>query len=244
MNDTPENAPDLESPDTGTTTSDPGLRDILFPKRGLSATEALILINILVFAALATIWRAEYLPELRWLTDSWWHDVREHGAYGLFFPTIFMHAGFEHLAANLTALLAGAAAVEFLAGSRWTLLAYLVTGMGAAAFSYWRHDAPPLSVGASGAIFGLLGCAVAFITRRRAMFTYRQSRKVLRVYVPLFILLFVPALARADVDAHVGGLACGLLLGFILPPHPRIARLAAADPMRDEPPPEDAPESR
>jgi rhomboid protease GluP len=241
MNDTPDNAPDVESTETP---PDPGLRDILFPKRGLSATEALILINILVFAALATLWRADYLPELRWLTDSWWHDVREHGAYAWFLPTIFMHAGFEHLAANLTALLAGAAAVEFLIGPRWTLWTYLATGFGAAAYSYWRHDAPPLSVGASGAIFGLLGCALAFITRRRAMFTYRQSRKVLRVYVPLFVLLFVPALARADVDAHVGGLACGIFLGFILPPHSRISRLAADDPMREEPSSEDSPDPR
>src|SRR5262245_65745152 len=124
--------PDLDDPDEPDVPSEPGVRNILFPKRGLSATEILILANVAVFAALATAWRADYSVELRDVTVSWWHAVRENGAYGWFFPTLFMHAGFGHLAANLTALLAASGAVEFLAGSRWALATYLITGMGAA----------------------------------------------------------------------------------------------------------------
>jgi rhomboid protease GluP len=240
MDRTPPDIPDPpDPPDPGAAEAEappaPGLREILFPKRGLSATELLILANVAVFAVLATAWRAEYVNELRYWTNSWWHAVRENGAYGWLVPTIFMHAGFGHLAANLTALLAASGAVEFLAGSRWSLATYLISGLGAAIISYAGHGAPPLSVGASGAIFGLLGCTVSFLVRRRSSFNYRQRWKVGRVYLPLFVLLYLPVLGRADVHGHAGGFACGLLLGLFIPPHPRIARLAAFDPMREEP---------
>ena len=241
MDSTPTNTPPTNTPGTHDldvpkpdVAPEPGLRDILFPKRGLSTTQILILVNVAVFAALATAWGADYAVELRDVTVSWWHAVRENGAFGWLFPTLFMHAGFGHLAANMTALLAASGAVEFLAGSRWALATYLLTGMGAAWISYAGHGSPPLSVGASGAIFGLLGFVGAFLVRRRARFNYRQRWKVGRVYLPLFVLLYLPVLGKADVHAHAGGFVCGLLLGVFAPPHPRIARLAAYDTMREE----------
>lgn len=145
-----------------------------------------------------------------------------------------MHAGLGHLLANLTSLLAASAAVEFLSGGFWTIAAYLVTGLAAAWASYAGHGVPPLSVGASGAIFGLLGVTVSFILRRRRAFNYAQQWKVWRVYVPMFILLFLPVLANADVHAHAGGFLCGLILGLWLPPHARVHELAANDPLADD----------
>jgi rhomboid protease GluP len=162
-----------------------------------------------------------------------WYAVRVERAYARFLPTLFLHLTAGHLAANMMALLAASGAVEFLAGSRWTLVSYVITGIAAALASYVGRGAPPLSVGASGAVFGLLGCTVSFIVRRRRMFNYAKRWKVWRVYIPLFILLFVPALANADVRAHAGGFACGLLLGPWLPPHPRVRYLGSMDSFED-----------
>lgn len=212
------------------------LRAILFPKRGISATEALLAANLIVAAWLYAQWDGHYRESLLRWTYAWWSDVREHGAFGWFAPTLFMHAGPGHLARNLVALLAGSSAVEFLSGSRWALLAYLITGLGGAWASYAGHGAPPLSIGASGAVMGLVGCTVAFIIRRRRMFNYAQRWKVWRVYVPLFVLFFLPTLGNADVHAHVGGFVFGLVLGAFLPPHARISRLAAVDTLGDDDP--------
>ena len=196
----------------------------------------LLATNLIVAGILYVAWGRDYVPNLRQWTVEGWHAVREHGAYGWFLPTLFLHVGPGHLASNLTALLAAAGAVEFLAGGGWAIAAYLVTGTGAAWISYAGHGAPPLSVGASGAIFGLLGCALSFIIRRRALFNYAKRWKVWRVYVPLFILLFAPAIVNADIHAHVGGFACGLVLGLVLPPHARIAYLGAIDSLSDDEP--------
>jgi len=191
---------------------------------------------MVVAAILFATWGRDYSENLRqWASDGW-QAVRVDRAYGWFIPTLFLHAGPGHLASNMTALLAAAGAVEFLAGGGWAIVAYFVTGIGAAWVSYSGHGASPLSVGASGAIFGLLGCALSFIIRRRHMFNYAKRWKVWRVYVPLFVLLFVPAMANADVHAHSGGFACGLLLGLFLPPHARIAYLGGIDALSDEEP--------
>ena len=228
----------MEAPTTG-------VRDTLFPRRGFSATEVLLAANLLVAAILFTAWGPEYLPSLRQWSVEGWHAVRADRAYGWFLPTLFLHAGPTHLASNMTALLAAAGTVEFLCGAGWTIAAYLVTGFAGAWVSYAGHGAPPLSVGASGAIFGLLGCALSFIVRRRRMFNYAKRWKVWRVYVPLFVLLFVPAIVNADVHAHAGGFACGLVLGLLLPPHRRIAYLGAIDALSDDEPEtkEEAPDS-
>lgn len=210
------------------------LREILFPKRGLSATELLLAVNLIVAGLLFAAWGKDYLSTLRGMTTEWWTGVRAGHAYGWWIPTLFLHAGPGHLGRNMMALLAASGAVEFLAGKRWAIAAYLITGLGGAWASYAGHHAPPLSVGASGAIFGLLGCALSFIVRRRGTFNYAQRWKVWRVYVPLFILLFLPAIANADVHAHAGGFATGLFLGVWLPPHPRIPQLAEVDPLRDD----------
>jgi rhomboid protease GluP len=211
-----------------------GLREILFPKRGISATELLLGANLIVAAVLLGLWDGNYRAiMLRW-TDTGWNAVREHRAFEWFVPTLFMHAGPGHLARNMVGLLAGSGAAEFLVGSRWTLAAYLITGLGGAWASYLGHGTPPLSIGASGAVMGLVGCTVGFIIRRRRMFNYAQRWKVWRVYVPLFLLLFLPTLVNADVHAHAGGFACGIILGACLPPHARVSRLAAVDPLRDD----------
>jgi membrane associated rhomboid family serine protease len=205
------------------------LRETLFPKRGISATELLLALNMIVAAVLFAAWGRDYYPTLRHDTVGWWHAVRAERAYGWFLPTIFLHAGPAHLASNMAALLAASGAVEFLAGGGWALAVYLVTGLVAAWVSYVGHGAPPLSVGSSGAVFGLLGCTVTFIVRRRRMFNYAKRWKVWRVYIPMFVLLFAPSIVNADVHAHTGGFACGMVLGLLLPPHPRIAILGAID---------------
>ena len=209
------------------------VREVLFPKRGISATEILLATNLVVAAILLAAWRDDYAASLRgWMQEAW-HAVSAEHAYGRFVSSLFMHASPAHLAANMTALLAASGAVEFLAGGAWAIVVYLVTGLAAALVSYLGHGQPPLSVGASGAVFGLLGSTIAFVVRRRPTFNYAKRWKVWRVYIPMFVLLFLPALANADVHAHAGGFASGLLMGAWLPPHPRVAYLGKIDSLEE-----------
>jgi len=213
----------------------PGLREILFPRRGLSATEGLILLNLLVSAVLIVALGSHYTYTIREWTSNWWYAIAGHRGYYAWLFTIFIHAGPEHLGANMVSLLAGAGAVEFLAGKRWTVAVYLVTGLVGMAVSYWGHPGPPISIGASGAVYGLLGATVAFLLRRQRTFSLRQRWKSRRIYIPLFVALYLPALLNADYFAHSGGLVSGFLMGLLLPPHRRLRDLVERDRAAAEP---------
>jgi membrane associated rhomboid family serine protease len=211
----------------------PSVREVLFPRRGLSATEILLLVNIATTAFLIVLLGRAYSPTVYDWTTRWWSAVSVKHAFWWWIPTIFMHADGRHLFNNMVALLVSAGAVEFLAGRRWTYLLYMITGVTGMVVSFIGHGGPPLSIGASGAVYGLAGAAIVLVVRHRRAFTYRQRWKAWRVYVPLFLALALPSVLQADYWGHGGGLLSGILIGFVVPPHRRILEIGASDPFEE-----------
>lgn len=193
---------------------------VAFPRRGFSATETLLGINLLVALFLALLWRAEYPERIfdlasqfhRWFTGS----LNPIG----FVATLFMHANLEHIMANMMAMVPAAAFVEYLHGRR-VLLIYLGAGLAGAIVSFAVKNSPPMSVGASGAIYGLIGAVGAFVIRYYPHLPRWHRWKARRVYAPILVLAVLPSIFNADWRAHVGGFLGGLLLGLILPLGPR-----------------------
>jgi len=205
------------------------LRDTIFPARGLSATEALVLLNIGVSAILLALWREAYVTELWQTMGYWWARVATDGQYWRWVPTMVMHADAGHLMRNLAALLVLTGGVEAFYGRWRTWAFYLLTGLAAAAVSFWGRGGPPLSVGASGAIFGLAGVLTGFLVRHARSFNERQRWKARRVYAPLILVLVPPALFQADWRAHVGGYLAGVVLGLVVSLGPSGRRLFGQD---------------
>lgn len=212
----------------------PNLWSVIAPAGSFSATEVLVALNLLV-AAVLVVWLGDnYSLRIHAWATRGWYDVHANFALWRWIPTLFIHADSGHLFGNLTSLVAGCAALEFLTGRTRTLAVYLITGLTGAALSYLGHGGPPLSIGASGAVFGLAGAGLSFVIRRRTLFSYRQRWKSLRVYLPLYVIMYGASLFHADYYAHLGGLLGGLALGWLLPPHARLEALAqAADAHRD-----------
>jgi rhomboid protease GluP len=129
-----------------------------------------------------------------------------------------LHGGIIHLGFNMWVLWDSGRIAERFYGSTQMLLIYLVAGVCGSLASLFFAARTGVSVGASGAIFGIVGCLLA------ALFT--KSRKLPRGLVTAMrssMLLFVGyALAIGflagfiDNAAHIGGLASGFLLGTIL----------------------------
>lgn len=133
--------------------------------------------------------------------------------------SVFLHGGFLHLAVNMWCLRNIGPLVERFYGNLGYAVLYLAAGIGGAVAS---AATPParVSVGASGAIFGVLGALLAFLLlRRRAvpasvLAPLRSSALSFVVFNTLFGAV-VPAIDQA---AHMGGLATGFLVGLILAP--------------------------
>jgi len=118
----------------------------------------------------------------------------------------FLHGGLLHLLFNMYALFVFGPTLENALGRLRFGLVYLLSALGGSAASYAFNAPNQVSVGASGAIFGLLGATLVVSKKLR----YDVSALGVLIAINLALGFVIP---RIDWRAHVGGLAVGLLIG-------------------------------
>lgn len=129
---------------------------------------------------------------------------------------VFVHAGLWHIFVNMYSLYALGPAVERLFSSQRMLAVYLLSGISGVILSF--GFSPYASVGASGAIFGLLGALGTFIYRHRNRLG-RAGRLQLRQIILVTLLnLGLGLLPMVDNWGHLGGLLAGIMLTWTLGP--------------------------
>ena len=121
-----------------------------------------------------------------------------------------------HLVANMVGLLFVGVFLEPILGRKKFLAIYLLTGVLASVTSLWWHTAT-VSIGASGAIFGLYGLFLALMLLK--VFPKEFSNTFL-VTTLIFIgyNLLIGLTGGIDNAAHLGGLISGFIIGLILTP--------------------------
>jgi len=127
--------------------------------------------------------------------------------------SVFLHGSLLHLVVNCLGIYYLGKFAENLFGMRRVLLLYVLSGIGATAASVLFSEA--LSVGASGAVFGLLGGVGVLLLRMRDQLP-RTARRVLLVAPLLWVVLNLALgwfVEDVDNAAHVGGLLVGAALG-------------------------------
>ena len=144
--------------------------------------------------------------------------VAEGEAWRLLTST-FLHSGLTHLLLNMVSLYFLGSLVEASFGRGRFFALYILSGIaGGIAYLYFGWDNPlQPAVGASGAIFGMLGGVFGY-SIRRGTFSTRDpviGQLLLLTGLNLFIGLSIPNVSNT---AHLGGLAGGLVYGFLLAP--------------------------
>lgn len=134
------------------------------------------------------------------------------GQYWRLLTAVFLHASLFHLLLNSYALFLFGTIVESSFGMARFAAMYVSTGFVGAATSYAFGPAVRVSVGASGAIFGLLGAFLAYNIRRRNLSMARGNIRFALVLVGLNVVFGLTA-PGIDNAAHMGGLAAGLVAG-------------------------------
>jgi membrane associated rhomboid family serine protease len=150
------------------------------------------------------------------------------GEWWRLLSSIFLHAGVIHLGLNSYVLWIFGTAIERDIGRVSTLAVFLVTGVFAGATSFAFASEFRAAVGASGAIFGLVGAFVAYnyLRRSHVMAQARLRSALSMLLINLVIGFSIPAI---DWRAHVGGLVAGLVAGFAVDPsRPAAIRRVAA----------------
>jgi len=131
--------------------------------------------------------------------------------------SVFLHGNFLHLAMNCYALMTVGPLIEEVFGYGKFLLFYVGTGILGSAASEWWHFPRLNGVGASGAIFGLIGVAAVWGWRRGGSVGRNIHGQMIQWALYGLVMGF---LIHADNAAHLGGLAAGALLGLIVDDRP------------------------
>jgi membrane associated rhomboid family serine protease len=157
--------------------------------------------------------------------------IAEAGQYWRLFTVMVLHAGIIHFALNSYALYAFGPQLEYVLGRARYLALYVGAGFVGAAASF-AIGQTVLGVGASGAIFGLLGALVAFFFRRRRLIGGAPLQNLLFIVaINLFLATRIPNIDNlAHMGGFVGGLATMALLDAVPAGNRRLRLLALAAP--------------
>jgi rhomboid protease GluP len=195
-------------------------------------TQVFLVVNLVVFAAMALEGIAMD-PSSRQLIP-WGANFGPYTLGGQpwrLLTCTFVHGGLFHIFFNMWCLWDLGAMCESLYG-HWTFAAvYLISGVGGSLASVWWRPGG-VSVGASGAIFGIVGALIAshylgeFSASRFAVRSRLRSVLIFAGYS----LVFGAVSGRTDNAAHIGGLVTGLVFGALIariaPQHDILRRLS------------------
>lgn len=141
----------------------------------------------------------------------------EAGEWWRVSTSTFLHGGLLHLIFNVTSLWTVAVFLEDVLGAKKTLALYLALGACASLASLaWHTQLGPgvaNSVGASGAICGLIGVAIGFAVRKRNAARHERGRYV---WWAVWIVILGFSGWRIDNAAHLGGLVAGFAAGLVV----------------------------
>ncbi|ARX84928.1 Rhomboid family protein [Streptomyces alboflavus] len=184
-------------------------------------TKIILAINLLVFVAVRV--RGDSLLSDLVLIGEWpphpfvpTEGVADGQTYRLV-TSMFTHQEIWHIAFNMLGLWWLGGPLEAALGRARYLTLYMLSGLGGSALTYLLEDASKASLGASGAIFGLLGATAVLM--RRLNYDMRPVIALLALN-----LLFTFTWSGIAWQAHVGGLIAGVAIAYGMVHAPRERR--------------------
>lgn len=176
-------------------------------KRPIPITLLLISINITVFGTYLIIGDA--------FNDSGcMNPVRiAAGEYYRFLTAMFLHGGLDHIFSNLILLFFLGEVIESKIGSIRFAILYFLSGIigNVVSYLYSSAGAGYTSIGASGAVFGLIGMFIVMAIKKYKGIDVPKNRLILMVIYCIYSSFD----AYVDFAAHFGGLVAGIIIGFI-----------------------------
>lgn len=172
--------------------------------------------------------------DLGWIGSPYWRSAaNSHAAFfsqilgdwrpnfaaqpvTMFVTYAFLHGGWLHLAVNMLALASFGTVIARQVGATRFLLAYLICAIGGAAFFALLSNTTAPMVGASGALFGLLGIWMCwgYLDRRhygQGMSEIYRALGILLLYNVVFYYLLGGHLAW---ETHLGGFLTGWVIAL------------------------------
>lgn len=184
-----------------------------------SITNYLIFINVLVFLSMFLIGGMNVFNSVQWLLVFGAHFgplMIEEGQWFRLITSMFIHGGIMHIFFNMYVLYIFGNLAEKVYGSYKFLTIYVSTGI-VAGLTTLVVNPETISVGASGAIFGLIGLLFGTGFRKDTPTLLKSitgTTLLPMILINVFLGFTVPAINNA---AHLGGLFSGFAFGLMTP---------------------------
>ena len=173
-------------------------------------TYTLILINIVIW--LCMILYLNRFSDVKLLeVGGLVHFNVVHGEWYRLISSMFLHFNFEHILMNMLSLFIFGKIVESIIGSWRMLIIYIISGL-YGNFVSLSFNTSTISVGASGAIFGLIG-SIFVIMYLSKNFNKKMIGQLLIALVVLIV--FSLFMSNINIMAHLGGFISGVLITLI-----------------------------
>ncbi|NJM07021.1 rhomboid family intramembrane serine protease [Candidatus Gracilibacteria bacterium] len=189
------------------------------PRAEVRATWILLWANVGIYVLTCLLSGNLFQPASSVLALGWkQNDLIASGEYWRLLTAMFLHGNLVHIFFNSYALFAlGPECERFYGTFRFTVV-YFVAGLAGSVASYLFTAGP--SVGASGAVFGLIGALGAFYGLNRKTLGAAGQMALQNIGGVIFINLLIGFAGGGFIDnfAHLGGLICGAAAGAALGP--------------------------
>ncbi|HHW00646.1 MAG TPA: rhomboid family intramembrane serine protease [Clostridiaceae bacterium] len=181
------------------------------PRRRIRLSYVIIVVNILMWL-FTEYYSKRYNADGNLIFGAKFNPLIMSGEYWRLVTPIFLHGGIVHLFFNSYSLYAIGPAVESLFGSVKFAVIYFIAGImgNIASFAFSTH----MSVGASGAIFGLLGALSYLIRKDRRIFKTSFGTSI--VITIAYNLVYGFMNEGIDNYAHIGGLIGGFVAATVV----------------------------
>ncbi len=188
----------------------------LIPKGEHFATSIILDLNILVFLLMIFSGIHIISPNgqelLHWGANRRFETTS--GEWWRLLTSMFLHGGIMHLFLNIYGLVIAAIFVESILGRKKHFILYILSGLCGSLASIWWYP-NTISVGASGAIFGLYGAILGLLLTNAFP---KNGKKGILIMIGIYvgINLLWGLTGGIDNAAHIGGLLSGAIIGIIL----------------------------
>lgn len=192
------------------------LKRAVLTLKNSKVTSAIIAINILMF--IISVFLSKSILDINnyvlYELGASFKPAVQQGQLHRLITAMFLHGGLVHIAFNMYALFILGTMIEKLYGSFNYFIIYFISGLCSSILSVMLSVTMTISVGASGAIFGLLGAALVFGYRNKNSIGKEFMKGIIQVIaINIIIGLSIP---QIDNFGHIGGLIGGIVISFII----------------------------
>ncbi len=182
-------------------------------KYGPRFTILLIAVNVLIFIVM--------IFGGKWAILSDWAliipQTAQQGEWYRVFTAFWLHFDFEHIVSNMFMLGVLGSRMEIDTGRKGFLICYLLSGLGGNLFSLFLHriaGETVIAVGASGAIYGLIGLLLAEVLFKGSPI---NGIGIGRIIIMIVFMIYSSVINESiDFAAHAGGLFSGFIAGTVI----------------------------